>query len=199
MKKKPIIPESLVGIPKPNIKTLEVTITGKTALIYHKWTEKAKKMILDKHQKKASKGREIRNPKQEYKDSFYYNKDGDIAFPAGSIKKAIIGAARSIDDIAMTQIRGAIFVMGDEDNLIPVKYEKKEMREDTVRIGRGTAALRYRGQLKGWSINLKIEFNANVFSKEMVLNLLETAGFSQGLGEWRPERNGDYGKFTCMG
>jgi len=197
--KKAVIPDSLVGIPKPNIKTLEVTIKGKTALIYHKWSQKAKDMILSKQQKKASKGREIRNPKQEYKDSFYYNEKGDIAFPAGSIKKAIVGAARSVDDVAMTQIRGAIFVLGDDDNLINVDYKKKEMREDMVRIGRGSADLRYRGQLKGWSMKLKIEFNANVFSAEQVMNLLETAGFSQGLGEWRPERNGDYGKFTCMG
>lgn len=196
--KKSIVIESNISVPKPNIETLEVTIYGKTNLIYHKWSEKAKKMMLDKQQKKASKGREIRNPKKEYQESFYYDSAGNIAFPAGSIKKAITGAARSIDDVAMTEIRGAIFVIGDDDDLIPVKYKKKEMREDMVRIGKGTSDLRYRGQLKNWQMTFDIEHNANVFSAEQVMNLLETAGFSQGLGEWRPERNGNYGKFTTV-
>ena len=196
--KKEIVIEGSVSIPEINIQTIEVTIKGKTPLIYHKWSEKAKKMMRDKQQKKASKGREIRNPKKEYEESFYYDSAGNIAFPAGSIKKAIIGAARSLDDVPMTSIRGAIFVVGDDGGLIPVKYKGKKMREDMVRVGRGAADLRYRGQLTGWSMVFEIEYNGNVFSAEQVVNLLNIAGFSQGLGEWRPDKSGDHGKFTAL-
>lgn len=197
-KKEPVILDAGVKIPKPNIQTIEVTLTAKSPLIFHKWSEKAKKQILDKQQKRATKGKEIRNPEKEYEASFYYNKEGNIAFPAGSIKKSIVGAARSLDDVAMTEVRAALFVVGDDQDLIPVKYKSKEMREDMVRIGRGSADLRYRGQLNKWSMTFNVEYNANVFSAEMVLNLFETAGFSQGLGEWRPERSGNYGKFTTL-
>ena len=40
-----------------------------------------------------------------------------------------------------------------------------------------------------------IEFDNDQFSPGQILNLLQRAGFSQGLGEWRPERNGDFGTF----
>lgn len=198
MQNRPIM-EKGISIPKPDIKIVEVTITGKTPLIYHKWAEKAKRQIRDKQQKVAKTGREIRDPKQEYEDSFYTNKAGKIAFPGGSIKKAMVGAARSLETIPMTLIRAAIFVKGDEEGLIEVQYKEKVMREDMVRVGKGSADLRYRGELRGWTMTFNIEYNASIFSVEMVLNLLETAGFSQGLGEWRPERNGDFGQFTVLG
>ena len=188
----------VINIPKMLTETFDVTITGLTPLIYHKWSEKMKKMIRDKQQKVPKQGREVRDTEQEYLDSFYYNSKGEIAFPAGSIKQSMVGASRSIDDVPMTKIRAAIFIRADEDNLIKVDYKEKVKREDMVRVGRGSADLRYRGQLNGWSMKFTIEFNAGVFSAEQVMNLLNTAGFSQGLGEWRPEKNGEFGRFTCV-
>lgn len=69
-------------------------------------------------------------------------------------------------------------------------------REDMVRLARGSSAdLRYRGQVSNWTMDFVIKYNADVLSAEQVLNLLQLAGFSTGLGEWRPERDGDFGCF----
>ncbi len=191
--------ELKISIPAPNIQMLKVKIFGETPLIYHKWSEKAIKMIEDKQQKKATKGREIRNPEKEYKDSYYYNKDGKISFPANNIKQAMVGACRFLDkSVPMTLIRGAIFVVGDEENLIPVKFGSESMRKDMVTVGMGSADIRYRGELKDWEMELLIKYNADVISAEQVINLLQIAGFSQGLGEWRPEKNGDFGTFKVV-
>jgi len=191
------MPDSInVSIPAPNIQTLRISIIGETPLIYHKWSEKARKMIEDKQQKKAVKAKEARNPEQEYKDSYYYNSDGKISFPANSIKQSLVGACRFLGkDVPMTLIRGSVFVVGDQDDLIPVKFKKEQMRTDRVVIGMGTTDVRYRGELREWEIDLIIKYNADILSPEQVVNLLQTAGFSQGLGEWRPERNGNFGTF----
>lgn len=197
----------------PNIVAMKVKIVGTTPLIFHKWSEKAKRMILDKQQKKANKGREIRDPDREYNESFYFNSEANVAFPALSIKQAMVNSARNVEGLPMTLLRGCVFVKGDEDGMIELQYKGKtisdkeakaqkngaEMREDMVRIGMGTADLRYRGQISiGWSMDLLIQFNADVISTEQVLNLLQIAGFSSGLGEWRPERNGDFGTFEVQ-
>ena len=184
-----------IEIPAPNIRKLEIMIVGTRPLIFNKFSEKAKKQMRDKQLKKPSKGRKKRDAKQEYKESYYRNSKGKIAFPALCIKQSMVGAARFIDDLPMTILRGAVFVEGDDDGLIKVDYKSEGMREDMVRLARGTSDFRYRGEVKGWSMNFVIKFNANILSAEQVLHLLQTAGFSQGIGEWRPERSGDYGTF----
>lgn len=184
------------NIPRPDIQMMKVKITGTSPLIFHKWDEKAKKMMLDKQMKKASSNkREIRDPEKEYLATYYRNAAGKIAFPALSLKQSLIGACRNVEGITMTLIRGAIFIVGDADGLIEVAYEKESMRQDMVRVGMGTADLRFRGQVEGWSMEFPVKWNNSVLSAEQVLNLFQIAGFSNGLGDWRPERNGDFGTF----
>ena len=201
-------------IPAPNITLMTVKIVGTNSLIFHKWSDKAKKMILAKQQKKivANKGHEIRNPEQDYLDSVYLNSDKKVSFPALSIKQAMVNSARSIEGLPMTLLRGCVFVVGDKDGFIEVKHEGKAiseadfkahengigLREDMVRVGMGTADLRYRAEVKQWSMDFLIKHNADVISGEQVVNLLQIAGFSSGLGEWRPEKNGDSGTFEVV-
>ena len=186
-----------IDIPRPNIKTLEVTIKGDQPLIFHRFSEKAIKMIQD-IQSKSAKAKRVPKTKamieEEYNNSFYYNKQGQVCFPALNIKNSMVGAGRFID-LKMTQIRGSVFVKGDNEGLIPVSYKEKVMRTDQVRVSGGGTDIRYRGEVRDWSMMVKIEYNANFLSAEQVMNLLSTAGFSQGLGEWRPEKDGNYGTF----
>lgn len=186
-----------IKIPAPNIQMLTVTIEGTAPLICHQWSEKAKKMIKDKQAGEKKKVRELRNPEEEYKSSYYKNSNGEIAFPALCIKQAMVNAARNIEGVTMTILRGSIFVKGDHLGLITVDYKSERMREDMVRLGgmSNPADIRYRGELSDWSMKIVIEHNADVISAPMVLNLLNTAGFACGLGEWRPEKNGDKGTF----
>lgn len=187
--------DKVINIPRPNIEQMKVSIKGTAPLIFNKFSEKAKQMILDKQLKKAKTGREAKDPQADYQNSYYRNKDGKIAFPATNIKQAIVDSARNVEGLPMTLLRGAVFVLGDEDGFIEVKYEEEGMRQDMVRVGMGSADVRFRGQVKGWSMEFLIKYNASVLSNEQILNLLQYAGFSCGLGEWRPQKNGDYGTF----
>ena len=175
--------------------TIRVTIEGTSPLIFHRWSEKAKQMILDKQMKKAAKGREARDPQADYEASFYRDKDGDIALPVLMIKNAIVSAVRNVEGLTMTLIKGALFCYGDNDGFAKVKFGEKNMREDMVRVGMGTADIRFRGEVKDWSVTFDIIFNPTVVSEEQILSLLDLAGFSVGIGEWRPQRSGDYGRF----
>ena len=60
----------------------------------------------------------------------------------------------------------------------------------------GTADLRYRGEFRNWSAILKIQYNASGdISLDAIMNALNAGGFTCGVGEWRPEKDGNYGRF----
>ncbi len=213
--------QTKIFIPQLNTKTAVFTIKGTTPLIYHKWSEKAVSMMLDKQMKKELKGRATRDPEAEYEDSFYKNASGEIAFPANSLKQAIVDSARNIEGLTMTILRGALFIVGDTDGLLQVLVDGKpakltktieepvsegvvgydkanknvQMRRDMVRVGMGSADIRFRGQVKNWSMKVAVKYNADLLSIEQIASLISMAGFACGLGEWRPQRNGNSGAF----
>jgi hypothetical protein len=41
-----------------------------------------------------------------------------------------------------------------------------------------------------------VQFEATGLREQDIINLLQHAGFGVGLLEWRPEKNGDHGRFT---
>lgn len=181
-----------VELPTINVRRLAVRVVGKTPLITHAWSEKALKQMRDKQQKRAKMAKEAKDPVAEFNGAKYLDSKGRDCVRAAFFKNAIVSACRYAEDLKMTVIRGALFVEGD---LLPIQYKECVMREDTVRVGMGTADLRYRPEYQDWAVDMVLEYNANVLTSEQVLNLVRLAGFSVGICEWRPEKNGDFGRF----
>lgn len=184
----------VIDVPELVPQRIKVTLKGTAPLIMHKFSQKAKMQILSKQQKKVVE-REIRDPEKEYQESKYKDAKGNIAIPALWVKLAIVDAVRNVPSLTMTLVRGAVFVKGDDDGLIPLKFREERNREDVVRIGRGSTDLRYRAEILDWECPVTLDINPQVLSPVQVLNLLKIGGFSVGLGEWRPQRNGDFGTF----
>lgn len=193
-----------VEIPEINLRTMKLTIVGDSPLIVHAWSEKAKKMILDKQMKKATTAKEAKDPWIDFCESLYWL-DGmpdkpteeDIAtarfgFPACGFKAAAIDVGYQQGILAKkTTARGAFHIVGD---MVEIKGTPT-MREDMVRIGMGTADIRYRGEFKEWTAELAIRYNPNVMSAEQIINLINMGGFANGVGEWRPSKDGSFGTF----
>ena len=70
------------------------------------------------------------------------------------------------------------------------------MAEDPVKIPGQSWTISYRGKFWPWRCKVPITFDANFISTEQLVNLMMTAGFSVGVGCWRPENSGDHGQFT---
>lgn len=183
-----------IEIPAINISEIEIVLIGDSSLICHRWSDKAKKEMRDKHMKKATSGKEAKDPDKLFKESLYVmprGKPTKYGFPAIAFKAAAVSACRSVDGVPMTLARSVFHVRGE---MVPI-YGEPTMREDMVRIGQGTADIRYRGEFKEWYTKFVVTYNKDVFSAEQLLNLFQIAGFSTGVGEWRPEKSGPHGRF----
>lgn len=179
-----------IELPSLNIQQVAFTLVGDSPLIVHAWSEKAKRQMLDKQMKKATKAKEAKDPEADYEACFYRTPGGAYGFPAIGVKAAMISACR-FADMKMTAARGAFHI---DCEMLEVIGDPRP-REDMVRVGMGTADIRYRPEFPEWRIPVTLKINASVISAEQVANLLNIAGFGVGIGEWRPERNGQYGRF----
>lgn len=193
-----------VTIPEIKLMTMKVRVEGDSPLIVHAWSEKAKKMMLDKQMKKATTAKEAKDPWMDYCESMYWLdgmpkepteddvKNARFGFPACAFKAAAVDAGYQQGVLQKkTTARGAFHIMGD---MVEIEGQPN-MREDMVRIGMGTADIRYRGEFKKWAAELTIKYNPQVMSAEQIINLINMGGFANGVGEWRPSKDGSYGTF----
>lgn len=173
-----------------DIRRMTLRIRGDSPLITHAWSAKAKQMMLDKQMKKGKQAKEAKDPIQDYEDSIYRLPDGRPGFPSIGIKASAIRGAKSLG-MVMVDMKAAFHIDGD---LLPIDGEPR-MREDMVRVGMGTADIRYRAEFPEWTIDLPITFNARTISPEQIVAMLDAGGFGTGIGEWRPEKDGQFGRF----
>jgi hypothetical protein len=183
----------LVEIPTIKITSCEMKVVGTSSLIVHAWSEKAKKEMRDKQMGVARGPRDKKDPQADFESSKYKDAAGQDCFPSIAFKTAIVDAASFLSkDVTKVLLRGAVFILGD---LVPIKYKECVMREDMVRVGMGTADIRYRAEYRDWSAILPIQFNSSVINAAQVASLLNHAGFAIGVGEWRPQKDGQFGRF----
>lgn len=178
-------------VPTIEIVYYNMRLVGDSPLIVHAWSDKARKEMLDKQMGKAQAKKEPKDPQQDYEQAFYRLPDGRPGLPSISFKAAAVNAARQIEGLTMTFLRGAFHIQGE---LVPIIGEPR-MREDMVRVGMGTADIRYRPEFPEWEVVLPIRLNRRAMTLEQLVHLFNQAGFSAGVGEWRPEKDGAYGMF----
>lgn len=206
MAKTTVNEDSILGIEIPEIRveTFQLKLIGDSPLIEHAWSVKAKKMMLDKQMKKATSGKEAKDPFQDFCDSMYWLTDkpehptmddvlkAKFGFPVTAFKAAAIDAGFQQGILAKkTTARGAFHIVGEFAEI----EGTPEMREDMVRVGMGTADIRYRGEFKKWSTVLTIRYNPMAMSMAQIINLFNIGGFANGVGEWRPSKDGAFGTF----
>jgi hypothetical protein len=187
-------------LPELDFRQMTITVQGMSPLIVNHFNKKMVGMMLDKQMKKATKGREAKDPEQMYKDSLYlFQDEKTTGFPAVGFKAAMVRAGKLLG-MAMTDTRGKFHVLADPksgNGLIEIKGEHR-LRQDTVRLATGVADIRFRAEFPEWEADVTIMYNATWISKEQIAQLLTAAGFSCGIGEWRPEKSssGSFGLFN---
>lgn len=197
-----------------NLRSFDVRIRGKTALLTHAKGDLVRQLL--KHQERKAQKEAAKNGSatarveplppvnidQLYQDALYPldGKPGKYGFPAGAFKAAAIEACRW-KGIEMTRARGFFQVLGDR--VVELKYERLEKRVDALPLPTGNHAphIVVRGEFTHWSCDLTITHNADVIDAESIINLLNWAGFHVGVGSHRPfvkggGNGGHHGMFT---
>lgn len=196
---------------KPLFSSFSVWLVGDTPIITHAWSEKAKREMLQKQVKAPKAGKDARDPQADFVSSLYEMGDGTYGFPATGIKNCILSAAHKDKGIPRSSVMSALWIDAQmirtrpalagaicDMPLVRIYGSPPEMREDMVKVGSGlnkTASLAYRAQFLVWAFRISGRFNTAVLNPEQLAFLIQEAGLSYGVGEWRNERKGMFGAF----
>lgn len=192
-----------------NIKTIKIPIEGVSPLIVSRFDPKSIRQMVEsgeaeKGLKQGGKKKNIADPKEDYENSIYYFADGKTyGFPCGAFKTAMVTAGYRGYGLVQTVLRSSFHIMADgydTDGHSLVKLEgEPRPRMDMVRVGgmNKVASPRYRAEFPVWRTTLTIQFLEDVISEEKLVGLANAAGFTCGVGEWRPEKSasGSFGMF----
>lgn len=187
--------DTIIEINQIQAETVRVPLLGTTPMIVQRFSEKAKRQMLD-----AMQGRKTpktpKDPQAEFEDAMYRFADGGTGFPVVGFKAATVGAARFYGkSVTMTTLKQALFFAGevglDGQMLARIEGEPK-MREDYVRQGTGTN-LRYRPEYLDWRTTVTVTFVTSMLTRSSVLSLMDAGGMGVGVGEWRPQSKSSIG------
>lgn len=217
--------ETVVTIKPIIDKVATIRVIGDTPLIVHKWTEKMKRALPAGARAAELSGitdkKEYQTPMESFIESMYwingkpeeYTEEAfneavangaEWGFRVESFKQAAIDAAYSKKWLPNKKgVKGLFFIKPDfiDDEgyqLVKIQGGAPTMREDIVilsGIGR-TPDLRWRGEFKNWYCDLTISYDADgIYTLEDIANMFQAGGRYNGVGEYRPEKDGQFGMF----
>ena len=204
-KEKKAVENEKVLIEIPSIKKgrLRMTIQGDTYLMVNNFSDAAKEKMVRKQLGKAQELDGPRDPEKEFQDSLYKMSKNRYGIKAMALKKAGVRACSFVKGIPMTKAMGAFHVIEQEQGLVEVLPASKNDPTMDTRITKiGPYKIphtRYRGIFRpGWKISFEVRYNANTITPAQLYNLFNNAGFSTGIGEYRPDRSGNLGLFSVV-
>jgi hypothetical protein len=139
----------------------------------------------------------------EWKGSLYVDDQQRVVLPAEAIKAALIGGAKKEKN--GPQARGGTFIFEtpllehdeshkDIDSLW-AGGNSRNVHRTSVKVT-SSRIMRTRPQFHNWSADVTIHYDTTQAHQSDVVRWLETAGRIIGLGDWRPEKSGNFGRFT---
>lgn len=183
------------------MKTVQVEIRGITPLLIHKFGEAAEA-------KKATRRVEVkdRDPRAEARKVAYVAADGTFFFNAFAIPNSMgnagashktTGSRKSLRFVVPSAVRmdtDSVTILNGKG---PAKDFEVDARPVTIPATKGRV-MRYRPRFNDWGAKFLIHVDDELLSLEMAHQLLNEAGQSIGIGDFRPEKRGPFGRFRVV-
>jgi len=192
----PLPPEKRsVQIPAPNFEYVTFHVGG-PLLVIHRFSAKAKAEIRAKMEAGSTattkRKREPVNFRKLYEEARYRHASGWDGFQASAVRASMVSACRTIN-FKMTLAKLAIFCVEDgwdatEPQIALVRiHGEPVLQEDICRVATGEPYVAVRPAYHDWSADVKIRFDADLFTVTDITNLMMRVGQQVGWGEGRPD------------
>ena len=193
-------------------KTITVTIEGTSDLVLNKMNDPTAKALTDARKDKA-KNLEKPNVWEQIITAIHWLKGKPTDMSEAGLQDALVnnapcitafGLKKSFADAVVrneisqyaTKFNASVNVIGQGDNLVPIKFAEYHIDEKLMSPKKGAPVLVHLSRFSGWTADITISFMDTVYSEEQILNIINLAGFGLGIGSGR---SSGYGRYKVVG
>lgn len=204
--------EQVIELKPINPISITVTIEGTSDLVLNKMNDATAKALTDARKDKAKslekpneweqiitaihwlKGKPTDMSEEGLKDALKNNAPCITAF---GLKKSFADAVvrNEISQYA-TKFNASVNVVGQGDNLVPIRFAEHHVDEKLMSPKKGAPVLVRLNRFSGWSADITISFVDTAYSMEQIINIVNLAGFGLGIGSGR---SSGYGRYKVVG
>jgi hypothetical protein len=180
----------------PDERQILVTITGTSSLLTNRMDEEARAKLTETAPTRQKGPRIFRDPEDVWRAHLHVI-DADAqryGIPGSALHGAMIKAGRFCVGVAMTELRGVFRV---PFGLLEIQGSAPHRHDAIGRPQRtGPPMPIYRPEFPlPWWIEVPVTYDNTQISQEGLVNLVQRAGYSIGIGAYRPESEGCHGTF----
>lgn len=172
------------------MKTYKVTIKGITPLLMHRPSSLIGDISKEKKQKEIS-------PREKAEESLYINPEGKLYQPSTHIQGALIESGKSQQVVGRKKATYSK-IIGYAVQIEPFEIEHKIQKWEVFSclgvINRGRVLI-HRPILKEWELSFQVIFDEEQIPASILKEVFDRAGKFAGIGDWRPQKKGRFGKF----
>lgn len=175
------------------MKTYKVTIQGITPLLMHRPSALIGDISKERKQKETT-------PKENAEASLYINDAGKLYQPSTHMLGALVEAGKSqqvVGKMKATYSKIIGYAVQIEPFEVEHKKQKWEVFSCLAVINRGRVLI-HRPILKEWELDFEVIFDEEQIPASILKEVFDRAGKFAGIGDWRPQKKGRFGKFQVI-
>lgn len=200
--------EKTIEVKPIKIEMATITITGDTDLILNKMDAPTSRMLTD-IRKDKSKTISEKNEWEEIATKIHWQKPFGDVYTEQTFKDALKNNAPCISAFGLKKSFGQAVVRNGidtystkfdatvnivaENNLVPIRFTEHYIDEKLMSPKRGAPVLVRQNRFTGWSADITVQYiSGGSFSLEQIIQVINLAGFSMGIGSGRTSGYGRY-------
>lgn len=182
------------------MKVIKVKVTGLSALLCHNPAGMQSGAI------KGVGAKKIPTPEEEAKAGLYIAADGNFYIHGESFRSSVIGRGGSASGrkigkrSAISCVSAGFFILTEQAVLLDPKTMKplRTYEIDSRRaVIQGNGVVRSRPKFPDWATVFTAEVDEDFVTVQIVMELLNIAGKVSGVGDFRPQCKGMFGRYAA--
>lgn len=183
------------------MRTVKIEIEGVTPLLMNRFTEDIEVKISA-----GVSGSIIGNkgtPREQAAKTAYMDNNGKLYVPGPNVFRSIIEAGKyhKAGKNKVTTQKSSMVPAGlsMREIILPLETTVFEVDSRSVVIpSTGGRIMKHRARLDEWKVKFTLDIDDSMFCLSFVRLLVDDAGRRVGLGDYRPDRKGPFGKFVVI-